>query len=387
MKRQLIPAAAAAVVGAAVCPGLADTITLTGTIRDFRVDHPDFETFPGTYNKVALELDDDGKPILDMDYYTSKLGTSGQSVDSPASFAQWFRDTPNVNISLPYAIELDNNQSEPGGIYVWARERQMSGDLQYFFPIDDQGFGLSYHMPGHKLRWAGEGVHNFHFTYELKTKFSYEPGQVFKFVGDDDVWVYINGNLVVDLGGVHAQQSASVLLFDGNAFVDGNYKDRDGVETVDAEMASELAAQWSSLGLPGSSPIKQGDRYVPLGLNTGTDIRCEFDGNTVKVFSQEPLANVVVKFADGTVMRHDDLGSHSETFEGEAEIIGCWVKSGVEAGEEAGYGEWFSPSGNSQDHELDLFFAERHTSESNFRIETTLILDEVPPTTLNPMYD
>ena len=391
MLRQLVPAAAAALTGAVALPATtaqADTITLTGTIRDFRVDHPDFETYPGTYNKVAMDLDAQGKPVLDMGYYNAKLGTSEQSVHSPESFAQWFRDDPDVNIAIPFAIELDNHQAEPGGVYSWAREKQLSGDLKYFFPIDDQGFGLTYPMDGHPLRWESGGVHNFHFTYELKTKFSYTPGQVFRFVGDDDVFVFINGKLVVDLGGVHSQEDAHVLLFDGKAFVSDAYRDREGVMSVDAQMADQLATQWASLGLGGDCPVGAGDRYVDLGLNLGTDIRCEFDGNTVNVYSETQLANVVVKFGDGSVVRHENLQGTQAAFTGESEIVGCWVKSGDNAsGDGAGYGEWFSPSGGSLGHELDLFFAERHTSESNFRIETNLILDEVPPSTISPTYD
>ena len=36
---------------------------------------------------------------------------------------------------------------------------------------------------------------------------------------------------------------------------------------------------------------------------------------------------------------------------------------------------------------LDFFFAERHTTESNFRIETTLTLVDIPPTAISPLYD
>jgi fibro-slime domain-containing protein len=270
MMNKTVLTSALVAAGMAAVPVHADSIELTGVIRDFQTSHPDFETFPGTYNKVMDTLDADGKPRLDMPYYHQKLGTNGQSVDSPESFAQWYRDVVGVNLSIPYAITLDNGQEGPGGVYSFAREKQMPAPYNYFFPIDDMGFGLTPDTAQWPLRWAPGGLHNYHFTYELKTEFTYtDPADrsedmVFSFTGDDDVWVFINGILAVDLGGVHSQLQKSINL--DNAAAD--------------------------LGL------------VPGGTYT-----------------------------------------------------------------------------------LDLFFAERHTSESNFRIETTLQLKEVPPTTVSPLYD
>ena len=54
--------------------------------------------------------------------------------------------------------------------------------------------------------------HNYGFAMKIQATFEYVPGQYFEFLGDDDVWVFINNRLVVDIGGQHQKVSGAVDL-------------------------------------------------------------------------------------------------------------------------------------------------------------------------------
>lgn len=111
-------------------------------------------------------------------------------IESTTSFNQWFNTTDGVN--QEFEIELDFDEDPPGsGVYVY--------DSAAFFPLDDMGFGNS---PGLS--------HNYHFTTEVHVLFEYEAGQVFTFRGDDDLWIFVNGVLALDMGGLHEALEGTV---------------------------------------------------------------------------------------------------------------------------------------------------------------------------------
>jgi fibro-slime domain-containing protein len=174
----------------------AATITLTTTVRDFKYagtvgggGHPDFESViasdPGI---VATTLPASKDPT-----YTGIAGNPTTHGAGP--FDMWYGGPAVVGIDpgIPFSVPLTLTETAPGsGIY--------SNDSSAYFPIDGLGYGNQ-----------GFG-HNYHFTLETHTEFTYVAGQEFSFTGDDDVWVFINNELVIDLGGVHGPASATVDL-------------------------------------------------------------------------------------------------------------------------------------------------------------------------------
>ncbi|HEY5956679.1 MAG TPA: fibro-slime domain-containing protein, partial [Polyangiaceae bacterium] len=63
--------------------------------------------------------------------------------------------------------------------------------------------------------------HNFSFTTEVRFWFKYDSSKPLKlkFVGDDDVWVYVNKRLAVDLGGIHTAVEGELTVTNGAASV------------------------------------------------------------------------------------------------------------------------------------------------------------------------
>lgn len=151
--------------------------------------------FYGQFTGKTLEMRNHGNIHVDQasnvptdscgvelaDVAGSKGINSDGGLVSAARFNDWFSDVMGTNLSMPHTMTLWRNSSN-----VWEHINEQ------FFPLDRKLF-------------ANQGqTHNNYFTYAATCEFTHHAcaGTFFEFDGADDAWLYVNGKLVMDRGGV-----------------------------------------------------------------------------------------------------------------------------------------------------------------------------------------
>lgn len=156
-----------------------------------------------------------GKTVYPGANYLFKKDADGYyEYDSAKNFAQFNTEKKNFIV-----YKVPGSSKDP----IDLQQNPKHGS---FFPFNTLGDGIYYDIP--QISEAPD----FHFGMTMSAKFIQpkdgkinDKDMVFEFSGDDDVWVYIDGVLVLDIGGIHNAASGSINFANGTATVGTDKKD------------------------------------------------------------------------------------------------------------------------------------------------------------------
>jgi fibro-slime domain-containing protein len=294
------------------------------TVRDFSKDHPDFD--PGVTGDHSVKgvvqntigPDPDRKPIV------NPAGISKDPAISFKNFEKWWvTDSTNATTTLrsyQSCYDIPMSKSSDG---AWEYDSYRDGKDHGFWPVDGT-LNKFNELPEKSCyaapdgNWPNTPPHNGNFCMESHASFIYQKGQKFAFRGDDDVWVFINNKLVVDLGGIHVPKSDSVNLDTLRLTADSTYKwdlfycDRQGCGSSLRIKTSIYFKQQKSLygiDIPGPTPGSISKEIWKRAGGTGS---CASVGSTI---DSAKATNLSYQILDATGKLVEDL-ENGKTFHG-----------------------------------------------------------------------
>lgn len=147
---------------------------------------------PTFYGSKLRQLDpDEGAPLID-------LACNGPGWDKGHDCTALFADGSKTEYALEEWYDLGSGDC----VFGWSGCYDAPAGWPYFKENSETPTASGYGNGGYP-RWTSKTGRNQHFCFESHAKFTHKPGLRFSFRGDDDIWVFVDNKLAVDLGGTH----------------------------------------------------------------------------------------------------------------------------------------------------------------------------------------
>ena len=239
---------------------------VSGIFRDWKFDannpmppiHSFFDDPQGAQYQVGHGGRGMVQTTLQPPDYIPQLTPAAVASDTCPPVSSWYQTYtfPGTTRQNDTCIDLTLKKGDDG------RWTFNSDEMGGFFPLD------SFNDPNNIQYWdaldsnsIGAKKHNFHFSMEMHLQFVYyrSDNLVFDFCGDDDVWIFVNNHLAVDLGGLNNRATDTMIVNKRNdslhlGLVDGQTYNMDIFYAERNPIGSNLIVQ-TTMNLSNSSTL------------------------------------------------------------------------------------------------------------------------------------
>ena len=183
------------------------------------------------------------------------------------------------------------------------------------FPLDR----LGYEKPGLLTKTSKiDASHNGSFTLRGESQFVYNEGAnlYFTFTGDDDVYMYINGVLALDLGGAHGRNTKTVNL---NDLDPEKYGLKEGQVATFTFFYMERCSDASTFGIETNMELVQRDIAVEKNAYSDSQYTSPVNSGAVVDNGRDLFYDLVVTNKGNTVMTNFTF-EDTDSFTGKANL-------------------------------------------------------------------
>lgn len=237
-----------------------------------------------TYKSIVLTDGGNGK-------YTFEAGYESNKVEYPR----------NVNFDR-----------ENGKIYNGGGDEKNLG----FYPLE--GLGYEQNDLLENTSFTDSKHRNGGFTLRGESQFVYNEGAnlYFTFTGDDDVYMYINGVLALDLGGAHGRNTKTVKL---DSLDKDTYKLKDGEVATFTFFYMERCSDASTFGIETNMKLVQRDIAVEKNAYSDSQYTRPVNSGAVVDNGRDLFYDLVVTNKGNTVMTNFTF-EDTDSFTGKANL-------------------------------------------------------------------